>query len=798
MAFLVPPHELAILALFVLAEVLIASPPANAQQPTTVSAEKAVPPVANGNYYALVIGIDEYPPPLPRLKTSVSDAQAIGEVLKEQYGFEVKYILDKDATRSNILRTFLDYRNTLHENDNVLIYYAGHSYFDREMDRAYWVPFDGSSDNSSNLIGADEIVGGIRVLSARHVLIMSDSGFSGGLSRGAGPEETPLDEAAYIKRMLRFPSRSLMASGSIEPVADESAGNHSVFANAVLHGLEQSQEIQFTAADLFFKSVRAQVARRSEQIPSYSTLRNSMQPNSDVRLGDFVFTRSAKSSSDVSSRKLDGEGELAEGRKFLERKDYTDAIPPLVRACAAGTTSACSDVAFLYSSGLGVDRDPNRALGLYQTACDGDNIPACTALGEMYAGVRGVTQDPVKARHLFEISALQGDSEGESDLGSIYFKGEGVPKDYVKARRYLESADAQGNLRGAENLARIYEIGLGIPVDLLKARVLYQKAVKAGDEKAKDNLASVNDKIADEVARRAEAESGQEKIGDNRGFKSSVEPGADKKGAASSANGKSYALLFATNTYRNWGNLNNPIPDADALAEELQSTFNFESASVVTDASSTEVKKELTAFLNKPYGAGDQLLIFFAGHGTFEERWKLGFLATTEAANPKDDPYHETLLSYDLLNRMIGGSGASHVLLVLDACFSGTIDRRISESKTRSPNSNSKYAQASLEELIEGTRNKTTRIYIASGGKDYVPDGDPGHHSPFTAGLLATLDKNAKEKGFVTIEDLRAGLEGVKPKPVSADLDNNTIGSDFIFVTKTAARILAEQQDAKK
>src|SRR5580698_10249260 len=41
---------------------------------TAVSESVAV----NGNYYALVIGIDKYPAPLHQLKTPVNDAQSVG------------------------------------------------------------------------------------------------------------------------------------------------------------------------------------------------------------------------------------------------------------------------------------------------------------------------------------------------------------------------------------------------------------------------------------------------------------------------------------------------------------------------------------------------------------------------------------------------------------------------------------------------------------------------------------------------------------------------------------------------
>src|SRR5262249_45296239 len=41
---------------------------------------------APGSNYALVIGIDDYPAPLPKLKTAVNDARSFGALLNSKYG----------------------------------------------------------------------------------------------------------------------------------------------------------------------------------------------------------------------------------------------------------------------------------------------------------------------------------------------------------------------------------------------------------------------------------------------------------------------------------------------------------------------------------------------------------------------------------------------------------------------------------------------------------------------------------------------------------------------------------------
>jgi uncharacterized caspase-like protein len=259
------------------------------QQERNLQPDTLVPPrlLANGNYYALVIGIDHYPSPLPSLVTAVNDATAIADVLRKDYEFkEITLLVDGNATRSHILDTINDYRTRLNENDNLLIYYAGHGYSDQVTNKAYWIPADANSKYSSNRIIADDLTSAVADQNALHVLIISDSCYSGGLTRSLNSPTESAGRMLFINRMLGRRSRTLMASGGDEPVFDSGTNGHSVFAYALLHSLEQPDQPIFTASDLLYGSVRHEVAGKSSQVPQYAYIRNS----NDAQ-GDFVFVR---------------------------------------------------------------------------------------------------------------------------------------------------------------------------------------------------------------------------------------------------------------------------------------------------------------------------------------------------------------------------------------------------------------------------------------------------------------------------------------------------------------------------
>jgi len=255
--------------------------------PETTSSSEVVEQ-GGGAYYALVIGIANYPKPMPKLITPVSDANEVEKILRVSYGFKTQLL--PDATRDQIL-TALDHdKHTLSENDSLLIYYAGHGFYDKSEDQAYWAPVDAGQDTYARWITATEITSKARAIPARHVLVISDSCYSGKLARDFDPSAGPGDARdPFIIRMLQGKSRDLMSSGGNEPVSDSDVaglGNHSVFANALIRGLKEIAFSRFAASELFDQYVKVQVPGRSRQMPEYTAIRDSGHED-----GDFVFLR---------------------------------------------------------------------------------------------------------------------------------------------------------------------------------------------------------------------------------------------------------------------------------------------------------------------------------------------------------------------------------------------------------------------------------------------------------------------------------------------------------------------------
>lgn len=238
-----------------------------------------------GTYHALVIGNNDYAK-LPKLQTAVADAEAVADLLKTRYGFKVRLL--RNATRNDILRALNDYRANLTEDDNLLVYYAGHGWLDRQSSTGFWQPVDAEPDDDLNWIANEALTRRLLAMTARHVLVIADSCYSGTLVRSAsGGLPTGRERTEWLRRMAETRSRTAIVSGGLEPVADSGQGGHSVFANALLATLGDTSEVLETSA--LFKSLSRRVVVNADQTPQYSDIRRAGHEG-----GEFLFVPLSK------------------------------------------------------------------------------------------------------------------------------------------------------------------------------------------------------------------------------------------------------------------------------------------------------------------------------------------------------------------------------------------------------------------------------------------------------------------------------------------------------------------------
>ena len=261
--------------------------------PATPESDRPIRPAPNlslGTYHALVIGNNEYKG-FKRLKTAINDAEVIAGILSNRYGFKVKLL--RNATRVQILSELNDLRQRLTDKDNLLIYYAGHGELDQKNQRGYWLPVDAQPGNTSNWISNIDLSDILNLMAVKHLLVVADSCYAATLTRSSsGRLEAAMTEeelARAVQNLANKRARLVLTSGGIEPVLDNTGGDHSVFAQIFIETL-QSNDGVLLGRDVFQRvqlKVNAMAQRWAvPQVPEYAPIKYAGHEG-----GDFFFLR---------------------------------------------------------------------------------------------------------------------------------------------------------------------------------------------------------------------------------------------------------------------------------------------------------------------------------------------------------------------------------------------------------------------------------------------------------------------------------------------------------------------------
>lgn len=206
-------------------------------------------------------------------------------MLRNSYGFEVKTLLD--ATSDQIMVELYQLSQMLTENDNLLIYYAGHG--DKgPSESAFWLGTDADKIRSKGWIPLDNVRDQIKRMKARHVIVVADACFAGALTHAktlsVGRE---VSEKRFQIQWNRR-ARMVLTSGQNTPVTDSGGSrDHSLFATYFIQILRQNMILmsgEMLSYELSGRIVPEARKMGVDEQPTYSTLGDA---NHDF--GEFFF-----------------------------------------------------------------------------------------------------------------------------------------------------------------------------------------------------------------------------------------------------------------------------------------------------------------------------------------------------------------------------------------------------------------------------------------------------------------------------------------------------------------------------
>jgi serine/threonine protein kinase/TPR repeat protein len=158
------------------------------------------------------------------------------------------------------------------------------------------------------------------------------------------------------------------------------------------------------------------------------------------------------------------------------------AVEIFKTAAAKGHPSAQAAYGECLLLGKGVEKDEKAAVSVLQQGVDGGNTKAMSLLSSCYEkGKGGLTVDLKEAARLLDLAVQGGDGRAMAGLGSFYILGKGVPVDKKRAFGLFQQGANKGDSVAMGLLAYCYEEGIGTSKNLQFARDWYKNAAEAGD-----------------------------------------------------------------------------------------------------------------------------------------------------------------------------------------------------------------------------------------------------------------------------------------------------------------------------
>jgi hypothetical protein len=422
-----------------------------------------------------------------------------------------------------------------------------------------------------------------------------------------------------------------------------------------------------------------------------------------------------------------------------DRADYKSALRVWMAAAEAGDPDAQNNVGEIYERGLGSQPNYEAAVIWYQKAADQGYSRALFNLGTLYEQGLGVEQDRLKALNL-------------------YRKAWGLPEDSVmyasaarheneKLRAQLQQAIAekdqqlellQKQLKQAEADARRTSTADAGAAGGAGTSAGAGAHGAAGGDDSKE-IAALRAWITRLEAERRQSSGqlagivAQTREPQALSQTAPLDPEAQGRLLKGLDFGRYYALIIGNQNYQVLEHLQTPRNDAERTAQLLKDKYGFQ-VQVIEDANDVAMLRALND-LNKVLQPNDNLLIYYAGHGTRLKTGSIdaGYWLPVNAERPPDDTFW---VPNEQITAHLARLPARRVLVVADSCYAGLL------SNDPGVNMFGTETQFSLD-YVKYKLPKRTRLLLASGGDQPVLDTGGQGDSVFARAFLDVLGNNS-------------------------------------------------------
>lgn len=210
-----------------------------------------------GKDYALLIATSDYGDDsgFDDLANPIRDAEAIGRVLEQQYGFEVEIAPNKTKQQIEQLieSKYLDIGSN--DDDQLFIFFAGHGTYKEKLGDGGVAVKDSVAKDVNTYLRFAWLRDRLAYFKSKHVLVVVDVCYSGAFFRSLITTDrdprsrTKMTDADYYKERIKNKTRKAIASSALKPVSDGVPGTHSPFATELLGLLRKPHDRELITFD---------------------------------------------------------------------------------------------------------------------------------------------------------------------------------------------------------------------------------------------------------------------------------------------------------------------------------------------------------------------------------------------------------------------------------------------------------------------------------------------------------------------------------------------------------------------
>ncbi len=211
----------------------------------TLKNDNSVSSSRESKNFFLGIAIDDYEV-WPKLNNAKNDVKAFAALIEEKFGFDslnVKFLLDKAATRSKIINSIRDFLKKTGPNDNVIVYLSGHGNEDQLKEGGYFfIPQEADADDVSMRVSASEIMDNFKLIGANKCLLIVDACYSGMITNDVKTTTKTLTSSGNKLLPDDEGCKWVITSGRATKVSDGEKGTNSPFATVLLNYLKEHDD----------------------------------------------------------------------------------------------------------------------------------------------------------------------------------------------------------------------------------------------------------------------------------------------------------------------------------------------------------------------------------------------------------------------------------------------------------------------------------------------------------------------------------------------------------------------------